>query len=51
MLPVHRRNSTDPALYVKRENLFTTKNSSAVYQDSDNREVRAEVLEHVPPKV
>ena len=41
-----RRNSMDPAVYVKREELFTTKNSPAVYQDSDTGKSVRKFLRH-----
>jgi hypothetical protein len=40
------RNPMDPGGYVKREDLFTTINSSGVYQDSDNREAVRNLLWH-----
>jgi hypothetical protein len=40
------RNPMDPGVCVKKEDLFTTINSSGVYQDSDNRKAVRNLLRH-----
>src|SRR5687768_8233578 len=46
MRPARKETQWIRALYVKKEELFTTKNSPPVYQDSDNRKAVRNFLRH-----